>query len=144
MNLERVAQSLDYTCGAACFESMFRFLRGYSKGEMFFAEKLGTLSLGYTPPERIYKLAVELGFNAQFKTEASLTDLSQALNKGTVVFVTWWFDDAGHYSLVKKIAESNIILMDPWQARSDQDAEYSTVEFENLWTIRGRVMIAIC
>ncbi len=141
--LPRVAQTLDYTCGPACFESMFQFLKNESKGEMYFAKELGTLELGFTPPEAIHKLAIEYGFSAHFKRGAEQADLIEALRQNEIVFVTWWDEDAGHYSLVKQINDSKVTLMDPWQARSNQDTHMATEEFEIHWATRGRILISI-
>lgn len=142
-SLPRVAQTLDFSCGPACFESMFQFLKKESKGEMYFAQQLGTIVLGYTPPEAIHKLALEYGFSSRFKRDATWVDIVKAVNENEIVFVTWWDEDAGHYSLVKQINDSQVILMDPWQARSNQDTYIAATEFQVHWAIRGRIMIAI-
>lgn len=143
MRLPLVSQTLDYTCGAACFESMFRFFKGTSPGEMFFADQLGTLALGYTQPERIVELALSYGFQCSLKEGATLNDLVQAVAKGEVVFVTWWDEDAGHYSLVESIDLTSIVLMDPWSARELKQNRIAIDFFLIQWKERGQKMIHV-
>lgn len=143
IQLPRVAQSLDYTCGAACFESMFIYLNGNSPGELFFAQQLGTLELGYTQPERICQLAVAYGFEAHLAKSAHISDIILGLEQGKILFVTWWDEDAGHYSLVKSIDQKSIVLMDPLTAREGLDNRLPTVEFESHWQKRGSILITV-
>lgn len=143
--LPRVAQELDHTCGAACFASMFHLLFGVEHGEMFFAEKLGALELGYTPVEHIVALAKSYHLDALLLEGQSTAELIRLASEPFVLFVTWWFDDAGHYSLVREInsATSHIILMDPWQARDGGDTAMSLEDFAPLWNQRGAKIIAV-
>lgn len=141
LQLPRVKQALDFTCGAACFASMYQYFRGSSLGEMHFAKKLGALELGYVPPEHVVQLAKEYGFFCVMKKNAEISDLIVALNNGNVVFVTWWDEDAGHYSLVKQIDGNSIILMDPWKAREGLDNHLTLNEFIPNWEARGGVLI---
>lgn len=143
MRLPLVPQTLDYTCGAACFESMYRFFKGTSPGEMFFADQLGTFALGYTRPERIVELALSYGFQSSLHEEATLNDLVQAISQGEVVFVTWWDEDAGHYSLVESIDLTSIVLMDPWTARELKENRLAIDFFLSQWNERGRKMIRV-
>ena len=87
LDLPSVRQSLDFTCGAACFDSMFKYYRGSSPGEIHFARELGTIDLGHTPPENIVTLARTYGFLSQMKENAGLNDLREALERRCVVFV---------------------------------------------------------
>lgn len=57
--------------------------------------------------------------------------------------ISWWYEDSGHYSLVKSIDESHILLMDPWEAREGKDNLLTLADFENLWTQRGAVLISV-
>jgi len=136
-----VAQSLDHTCGAACFASMYAYYRGQDLGEMFFAEALGTLSLGFTPPEAIVKLAEHYNFSASLKVAATLADLQAAFARRDVIFVTWWDEDAGHYSLVTHLGREHIVLMDPWLAREARMNHQSLADFGRNWALRGSKMI---
>lgn len=143
LDLPRVAQSLDYSCGAACFDSMFQYFKGQSPGEMYFAEKLQTLALGYTPTLNIVDLATNYGFSCEIAEGAKITDLIEPLFKGEVIFVTWWDEDAGHYSLVKHIENEYITLMDPWLARSGRDNKLQLSEFIVCWNARGSRIIRV-
>lgn len=141
--LPKVAQTLDHTCAAACFDSMYQLVFGSSPGEMHFAEQLGTLDTGYTPVERITPLVNLYGLHGELIEGCSLSVLSAAVWRGEIVFVTWWLDDAGHYSLVRSIEDHQITLMDPWQARDGLDTLMSLEEFLPLWTQRGAKMIGV-
>lgn len=143
MELPLVAQRLDFTCGAACFDSMFKYFHGWSPGEMYFAEKLGALKIGYTPPESIVRLAEFEGLHAELKRGATLSDLEAALVEGHVVFVTWWDEDAGHYSLVKALQPDSVLLMDPWKAREGSNNRLNLDFFVENWKARGSVMIRV-
>jgi len=141
LDLPQVAQSLDFTCGAACFESMYRYFNNFSLGEMHFANELGSIELGYTPPENIVKLARGYGLICDLKEGAALADLRRALTARKVVFVTWWDESSGHYSLVKSLDDLFITLMDPWTARKGADNRMALDEFIPNWRARGAVVI---
>jgi len=141
LELPDVPQALDYTCGAACFDSMYRYFFRESPGEMFFAEQLGTLKLGYTDPESIPILAKKYGLKAEITLNAQFQDLVGAFSERKVVFVTWWDEDAGHYSLIKKIERDHITLMDPWTARESRDNRLPLEYFLANWRLRGSKMI---
>ena len=144
-NLPMVAQELDHTCGAACFESMFQLLFGVTQGEMFFAQELGALALGYTPIERILDLAKRYHLDASLLEGQTTTALIEHSQQDHILFVTWWFDDAGHYSLVRELDPSmgTVILMDPWQAREQMDTVMSLDEFAPLWSQRGAKILIV-
>lgn len=143
--LPRVAQKLDHTCGAACFDSMFQLLLGQKHGEIFFALKLGALDLGYTPVESIVALAQSYGLDAVLCEGQTIEDLTNLSKDSCVLFVTWWFDDAGHYSLVREIdnVTASIVLMDPWAARENLDTVMPLTGFAPLWNKRGAKIIAV-
>ena len=143
MDLPLVAQSLDFTCGAACFESLMRFFNKSPKGELYYAEKLGTFNLGYTAPEKIVELAQECGLQATLKNSATLKDLEDAFAKEEVLFVTWWDEDAGHYSLIRSLDSQIIELMDPWLARDGLFNQLELRFFIPLWEQRGARLISV-
>lgn len=145
LDLPQIKQTLDYSCGAACFESMYRlFKRGEHADDLFFASALRTLEFGHTSPERVVELALQYKFKVDFKKAATLSQLKLAFNIQSVLFVTWWYEDSGHYSLVKSIDDSHILLMDPWEARDGKDNPIALVDFEKFWTQRGAVFISVC
>jgi len=141
--LPDVPQKLDFTCGAACFESMYQYFFKESKGELYFAEKLQTLKLGYTPFENIVPLAETYGLHAESKENAELCDLRNAFKNKAVIFVTWWDEDAGHYSLVKSIDRNHITLMDPWTARGSMENKLDLTVFIPNWKLRGSKAIFV-
>lgn len=143
MKLPLVSQTYDYTCGAACFASMMLFLRGEASGEHYFARELGTFDLGYTLPEKIVELAHHLEFCVNFKKKSNILELTEQIKLQNVVFVTWWFEDSGHYSLVMGISETQIKLMDPWEAREGKELLMPIKQFNQHWQSRGGVFIAV-
>lgn len=142
-NLPIVKQTLDITCGAACFASMYELFFGECPGELFFAEKLRTIELGMTPPENIVQLAKIYGLQVNLRRCCKEEDLRFALKQEKIIFVSWWFEDAGHYSLVRHIHDDVIVLMDPWRAREGKDTIMARSEFITLWNCRGSLMIEV-
>jgi len=143
MTFPQVPQSLDFTCGAACFDSMFRYFRKDSPGEIQFAEELGTLATGYTDPVSVADLARKHGFQVVFQRNSTLKDVYSRFSQASVLFVTWWYEDSGHYSLVKHIDQNRITLMDPWEAREGKDNVLKLKDFETHWQARGGVLICV-
>jgi drug/metabolite transporter (DMT)-like permease/predicted double-glycine peptidase len=143
MTFPQVPQSLDFTCGPACFDSMFRYFRKDSPGELRFAEQLGTLASGYTDPAKLVDLARTNGFQVLFQRHATIKDVYAQFSQTSVLFVTWWYEDSGHYSLVKHIDEKSITLMDPWEARAGKDNMLKLMEFETHWQARGGILICV-
>jgi predicted double-glycine peptidase len=137
-----VTQSLPFTCGPACLESVYRHLRGSSPSELDLAEMLGTFILGYTPPKNIYNLAMAQGYSCSMKEQASWQDLIDAMEERRVVIVTWWDEDAGHYSLLKGVKDGFVVLMDPLMASDCKDNRIELDFFKLQWQARGSVMIS--
>lgn len=142
-NLPLVAQTLDFTCGAACFESMYQYLFQKSLGEMHFAQELKTLEKGYTEPSNIVALASKMNLRVTMTTETPVDDLLHPLQSNEVTFLTWWDEDAGHYSLLKHISKSEIILMDPWTAREGKENRLDLETFILNWKLRGARIIRV-
>ena len=143
IDLPLVPQSLDFSCGAACFECLMLFFKKNSLGELFYAQKLGTLDLGYTEPEKVVEFARENGFSAILKDSASPEDLHYFFAQKKVIFVTWWDEDAGHYSLIRSLDAETIELMDPWTAREGKFNCLKLRFFLPLWQQRGARFIAV-
>lgn len=142
LNLPSVAQSLEYTCGAACFASMYQFLTGEFVDEMRFAKELDTIQMGYTLPINIVNLAKAYGFMCDMTEGADIQQLINPLSCGEVIFVTWWKEDAGHYSLVNHLECDHITLMDPWCALNTNN-RLPLHEFIPHWQVRGSRMIRV-
>lgn len=141
MGLPIVNQSLPFTCGAACFASMHQyFCNSTDMTERRCAEELKTFELGMTPPENIVALAQGLGFHAELLLHQPIESVKRLFKKGTVLFVTWWDEDAGHYSLVEKISDNEITLMDPLI-----ESNYRTLKLESfipVWQARlARIIV---
>lgn len=113
-----VAQTTDFTCGVACFDSVLRYWRGHSPGEIPLAYALGTMLRGKTDANAIVAAARAYGFFAQEQYGATLQDLYLYLSRGETVIVGWNSGGVGHYSLVRGIGYYHITLMDPWHART--------------------------
>ncbi len=136
-----VPQTLDFTCGAACLASALQYFGRSDASELSLAEELGTLRAEFTPPENIVALAREYGFCAEMTTGNAFKDLQSAVTKPGIIFVTWWDEDAGHYSLVQNLGEKKITLMDPWLARKGCFNELSLDFFLGCWQMRGSRII---
>src|SRR5438128_404297 len=112
-----VAQSLDYTCGPACFGSMMRHWNGSSPSEAQLAQALGTLEKQDTTNAMVIRLAQEYGFNSSEQTQTTVEELYRYLGNGESVFVGWWDGEVEHFSLLEGLGDGKITLMDPWEAR---------------------------
>lgn len=143
MSLPLVAQTLDTTCGPACFESMVRHFFGQSPGELHFAKELGVLTLGYTPVDNVVNLARKWGLKSQLFKNSTLNELRTKCSESGIVFVTWWYEDSGHYSLIEEIRDDQIILMDPWIAREGEYHQLPITHFEPNWRARGATAIVV-
>jgi predicted double-glycine peptidase len=142
-NLPLVAQESDVGCAAACFESMLRYFGICSPGEMQISHDLGTFDLGYTDPAKIVDLAQQFNLEASLLVKAQVSHLKDAMTQGSVVFVTWWDEDAGHYSLVKDLEENHITLMDPWLARYGISNRLVLDYFLENWNRRGSKILIV-
>lgn len=111
--------------------------------DLAFADRLENLSMGFTPPENIVKLAKELGLKAELIEGATADDLLTSLNSGAIIFVTWWDEDAGHYSLVCDVdtETDTVTLMDPLAARNGTYNTLALTEFLLFWRMRGAKLI---
>lgn len=138
-----VPQVWDYTCGAACLRSALLLLRGESPSEGELAKTLGTFDVGYTPPENVVALAESFGFRCEMTTDNQLPELSRAFETWKALIVTWWDDEAGHYSLVMNLTNEKILLMDPWTARDGHANELSLSDFLVRWRQRGARLIGM-
>ena len=70
-----------------------------------------------TDPRVLVQVLKDLGFNAIAKDKGTWNELKKLVTRGTPVLVNWWSDFGkpadGHYSLVYRVTDSNIFLMDP-------------------------------
>jgi len=88
VDLAMVAQTLDYTCGAACFDSMFRYFKNVSPGEMHFAQELGALDfLAKTPLPDLITLDLMMPVMDGW-TFAGIVDRDQRLRGIPIVVIT--------------------------------------------------------
>lgn len=143
MKLPLIKQNLDYTCGAVCVQSLLEFFNLPFLSEMEIAQQLGTLELGFTPPENIVLFIKKLNLEATLIKNANLQDLKLAFDDGNILFVTWWDEDAGHYSLIQNMEKEDITLMDPWLARQGLWNNMKLYDFEKHWKARGAVFIKV-
>lgn len=143
LNLPLMAQLEDITCGAVCFASMLTFFRGSSPDEGELARELKIDKIGYADPREVMELARAYHFKSFLLEGATKHDLLEAYAEGKVIFVTWWDEDAGHYSLIESIDENQVILMDPWLARKGIFHHLKTTDFLSYWALRGSKMITV-
>jgi len=141
--LPMIAQTLDFTCGAACLASALLAFGHADVTEIQLAEELGTLRAGFTPPENVVAMARAYGYRAEMTLGGSVADLRRAVRQGGIIIVTWWDEDAGHYSVVENLGETQITLMDPWTARHGQTNTLDLDYFLENWKARGSRIIDI-
>ena len=115
INLKPFRQSADF-CGPASLV----ILLGYYNFHMS-EKELGNLSnttreFG-TEPESLTSTLRKLGFDAESKQHGTWEGLKKLIDEDIPVIVNWWSDYGapadGHYSVVHKMTDRTISLMDP-------------------------------
>lgn len=138
-----MAQILDFTCGAVSLASVLRAFGHAEADEARLSAELGTLRVGFTPPENVVEVAKAYGHRAEMSTGAALEDLRRSVARPGATIITWWDEDAGHYSVVENLRDNSITLMDPWLARDGTFNEMAIETFMVHWRARGSRLIYI-
>ncbi|MFA4954678.1 MAG: cysteine peptidase family C39 domain-containing protein [Patescibacteria group bacterium] len=79
----------------------------------------------------LLKTAQKLGFSAQSRSGASLSDIEALLAKDTPVLVGWWSQDDDHYSIVYAVDGEYVHLVDPQE--DEPTSKITRQEFEKVW-----------
>lgn len=121
-----VRQAEHYSCGAASFQAVMNYY-GMDSFEADLRTMLNTAASHGTYPWDMVRVAKQLGFDAEWKDNLTLSDLEAALRQGIPVIVDaqrytapnnpWkdsWIPEAGHYMVVIGIDDRNVYLEDPF------------------------------
>ncbi len=115
IKLKKVKQSSGF-CGPASLSSLLDYY-GVKMSERELGNLCGTSKALGTEPEVLLEVLKKLGFKAVAKRNGTWEDLQKLVTHGTPVLVDWWSDFGkpaeGHYSLVYKVTDDKISLMDP-------------------------------
>jgi len=125
-----VAQIQDQNCGPAALRSWL-LSKGIHLSESELAVILKTNANGTEASDFIAGLK-HLRFDAEFKKNLTLNDLSLAQAEGKGVLVNIQLEGEGHWALLVKIGEE-ITLMDPWIARNKNYQFLSPEKFLKSW-----------
>ncbi|MFH1781576.1 MAG: C39 family peptidase [Patescibacteria group bacterium] len=121
-----VRQAEHYSCGAASFQAVMKYY-GMDSFESDLRTMLNTAASHGTYPWDIVQVAQQLGFDAEWKENLTLSDLEASLQEGIPVIVdaqrytapdtSWkdsWVPEAGHYMVVIGMDDQNVYLEDPF------------------------------
>ncbi len=115
IQLKKVRQS-NGLCGPASFSSLLAFY-GVRMSERELASLCGSSKEYGTEPEALVTGLKKLGFKVEAHERGTWPELKTLVTHGTPVLINWWSDYEkpadGHYSLVYKVTDKNIFLMDP-------------------------------
>lgn len=137
-------QSTEYSCGAAALQAVAGYW-GRDIGEEDMREMLNTNPESGTYPDDIIRVAGEMGLNATYQENLTVSDLKAYLEKGIPVMVdcqawrsvsqvneSWagdWSD--GHWVVVIGMDERSVYLEDPYILGSR--GTMTIPEFEERW-----------
>lgn len=125
LNVKRVPQSTNYSCGAACAVSILRFY-GYKAKEKSLIKRLKADPEDGIEPKTLVKFFRDKKFKIKQKHDMSIKDLENFLDKGMPIICAYqdWSHkpsetnyhkswDHGHYAVVIGYDDSKIWLADP-------------------------------
>ena len=82
-----------------------------------------------TPIDNMVDALRRLGFAVTSRDDATYSQLRSALEAGPVI-VDWFSTDDGHYSVVTKATEDEVVMMDPERGKK---RTMPRDEFERVW-----------
>jgi uncharacterized protein len=120
-----ISQATPWTCGAASLMAVLIYFGVFDEPESSLDTDLGATPEEGVDPERLVAEARRYGLGAEVKTEMTLADLAEELDRGALVIValqawpsdpkvdpeTGWED--GHYVVVVGIDARRVYAMDP-------------------------------
>ena len=130
LGVPAVAQTTNYSCGAASLAAVLRYWNVYDGPEQGLWPALHTTPKDGTEPGPIADVARAHGLSAEYRRDVTLGELRAALGRGETVILdlqAWadkpvkWADDwdDGHYVVMTAMDERRIRFMDP-----SEDAGY--------------------
>lgn len=138
-----IRQFNNYTCGSASLLAVLSYWDLYDGLEDRLAKELGTDPDDGTDPEEIVRVARMLGLGCEMKTDCSMDDLRESLDRECPVIVNFqaWSDyddsdwssrwDDGHYAVLIGMDDENLYMRDPSLYNRIGSIEKS--EFEDRW-----------
>jgi ABC-type bacteriocin/lantibiotic exporter with double-glycine peptidase domain len=115
IKLKAIRQSSGF-CGPASLSSLLDYY-GVKMSERQLGELCRTTTHSGTEPEVLVQVLNDLGFKAVGQDKGSWNELKKLVSGGTPVLIDWWSNFGepaeGHYSLVYKVTDKLIFLMDP-------------------------------
>ncbi len=110
--LKGFKQSDDSRCGPTSIKMGLNYY-GIEASEDEIAKRANhTYKLGCTNDDAV-KAIKSYGIYAEIKQNCTLAQLKRYVNKKIIVIVDWFYETTGHYSIVIKIDNKYIHLMDP-------------------------------
>ncbi|MEX2010386.1 MAG: cysteine peptidase family C39 domain-containing protein [Parcubacteria group bacterium] len=113
--LKKIRQSESF-CGPASLVSLLDYY-GVRISEKELGRLCGTTISKGTEPEDLIRVLKKLGFKVFSKEQGTWSEIREIVSRGTPVLVNWWSDyelpSDGHYSLVYRMTDKSIYLMDP-------------------------------
>lgn len=117
-------------CGPACLQAVLAYY-GITKTERELAVLAETSPEYGTSADKIVRTAKKLGLNAQKIDNADMNTLRTWVTQKKVPMIVAWFSTyEGHYSVVTKINDSHIFLMDPEHGKT---RKMSHERFMGVW-----------
>lgn len=125
----RVAQSTDFSCGAAALFSVLKFYKMPVDEEGQLYRILGTNAKTGTAPDRIAKVAEQFGLRANWRTGISVDDLRDAMNENVPVILDIQDPDDGkpkpslpdgHYVVLCGLSREHAWYMNPSGGKTDR------------------------
>ena len=115
ISLKPIRQTSGF-CGPASLACLLDFY-GIKMSQRELGNLCRTTSKYGTEPEMLTETLAKLGFSPVAKEHGSWETLKKLIDKSTPVVVNWWSDYRepadGHYSVVYKMTDTSIYLMDP-------------------------------
>lgn len=131
--LPLVAQTTDFTCGAACLRSLLLHFLGAAPSEGTLAYWLHTYQNGGTLPEDILRVSRALDFKAEIAERQSLAHVLGYLRAGEGLIAAITLEGIPHWVAVRAVDEERVELMDPWVARDGRFHLMDRREFTKHW-----------
>ena len=125
IDVPKILQSTDYSCGPACVTIVLKFF-GYKAKEKVMIKRLGADPDCGVEPEVLVKYFRDRRFRIKQKHNMTIEDLEKAIDRGNLVIIAYqdhahkptetnyslsW--DNGHYSVVIGYDKDKIYISDP-------------------------------
>lgn len=140
VNLPKVRQHTDYSCGAAATQAVAEYFGVGPSDEAWYRERLGTDPTAGTAPEQIVRLIQELGLQVDAAENRTVDEIKAATDAGSPVMVLiqaygdsqeYAATKAGHYVVVIGYDNAGFTLEDPSQETTRGFMSFG--DFDSRW-----------